>query len=601
MKPYCSGSACDDVTISGDHNANGIFDADDVQRFMGVPDDASRTAKYWTFDGNPLVSSGSWSQPKYMHWIKANGRMIRNEGGSGDNSGWGFFTWEDMEIAQTSELTWQGGNFYDTGCPGGQAFTFFLQRSSGDLTFVRNKFHLACQTVFRLNNHYSGGYTIRIDDNEFFNVGSSLDLNNFSGGSTFVYSFQRNYLHDVSLSSFDLGISNATVADNIFACEGVYRVESDWRCKAAFNVGDDNCDTCLDCHDITIERNKVYGRGESGTSGGWFNEGIHICSDLGSRSNPNVTIRNNLVWHIRSFDNLNCGSAANAGIVVTSPDPVTIINNTVFDSTNGIVIARANHTVKNNISARNGIAFVECNDAAGIYSYNNFHNTSGTIVCQNDTTSDGCNGSTYACSGVGSFGSNNKCATPKFETCGYSTWCANLNSNEATWDLRLHSSDTSDINAGTTGVTEDFERQARDSQPDIGADEYGGTSPPTAVTATLSLSPPPPASGGVPVLKAGTYTVTLSSSIDLVAAPAGLVFTDSQGAGSPIPLSGAAGRTFTGAFVVGVAMSDGRGMFSLPADAMVDADGNTGNQITSGSDGSIDQTPPSAPVKPVAQ
>jgi len=483
MKPFCAGGTCDTVTISGDHNGNGLFDTDEPARAMSVSAAGFTDEKYWTFDGNPLVSSGSWNQSKFMYWTKFNGRMIRNDSGAAAGDGWGYFIWEDMKFSRTDQRLWAVTHAAEvTACIDASvsAYTFFIVDASGDLTFLRNEYSLACNSVFRLNNMGTSGHTITINDNEFFNTGGGMDLNTFSGGSNFIYSLQRNYLHDVSLNAFDKGVANATVADNIFACEGIWRVEADWSCRLAFRLGDDGCSDSVDSHDIVIERNRVYGRGESGNSNGNYNGGIHICGNMWAGGNPNITVRNNMLWHIRTFSgSSNCidDSGSAAALWIVSPDVITVENNTIYDTRVGIVIGSANHTARNNISVLASSAaseFTDCSDAAGSYIFNNLHDTAGNVACENSSAGT-CNGTQYSCAGIGGFGSSNKCVAPVFVKCDSATWCADSSAtSEEQWDLHLHSTDTADKDAGTSGATNDFDQQGRPqgSATDIGADEF---------------------------------------------------------------------------------------------------------------------------------
>ncbi|HYS04828.1 MAG TPA: right-handed parallel beta-helix repeat-containing protein [Candidatus Dormibacteraeota bacterium] len=121
---------------------------------------------------------------------------------------------------------------------------------------------------------------------------------------------------------------------------------------------------------------------------------------------------------------------------------------------------------------------------------------------------------------------------------------------------------------------------------DIGAVEYGAAVGPSA---TLVLSDPSPTA-------AGNVGLVLTTSASVVQLPGPLVFTASDSSTRTIVLSGAVpGTTFTGTLRVDTTIPDGPGTFSLPLNSLVDASGNLGNAIVSGSQTLIDKTPPAAP------
>jgi len=123
------------------------------------------------------------------------------------------------------------------------------------------------------------------------------------------------------------------------------------------------------------------------------------------------------------------------------------------------------------------------------------------------------------------------------------------------------------------------------SAPDIGAFEYGVIRP----TASISLTDPSP-------IKAGIIEVILTTSKNVAVLPTPLIFTASDHSTTLIDLQGAIpGTTFTGAFNVNDSIAEGVGYFSLNPDALVDEQGNTGNEIVSGIYVKIDKTPPAKP------
>ncbi|HEU5182515.1 MAG TPA: hypothetical protein VFW45_17140, partial [Candidatus Polarisedimenticolia bacterium] len=171
-----------------------------------------------------------------------------------------------------------------------------------------------------------------------------------------------------------------------------------------------------------------------------------------------------------------------------------------------------------------------------------------------------------------------------------------------TWDLHLASTDASCKDRGTTGSAQDIDRDTRAAPVDIGADEYMGapTGPPTA---SLSIaSAPVRPSDGAWLLKPATWSVTLLANRSLASLPTPLTFRDSSGATMLIALTGTLpGTTFTGTMVIGSAIPDGAGSFSLATGALVDTLGNTGNSIIQGSQAVVDKTPPSVPTHLIFQ
>jgi hypothetical protein len=112
----------------------------------------------------------------------------------------------------------------------------------------------------------------------------------------------------------------------------------------------------------------------------------------------------------------------------------------------------------------------------------------------------------------------------------------------------------------------------------------------STVSANVQLSDPSPTT-------AGTVTVTLITSQDVINVPAGFILTESDASTKSIMLSGAVpGSVFTGTLVVDTSVADGQGTFSLPANSLVTSTGVTGNSIVQGAQVLIDKTPPATPA-----
>jgi len=120
---------------------------------------------------------------------------------------------------------------------------------------------------------------------------------------------------------------------------------------------------------------------------------------------------------------------------------------------------------------------------------------------------------------------------------------------------------------------------------DIGAAESAAG----AVTGSISLSDPSPTA-------AGSVTVTLVTSAQVVQLPGPISFVASNGSVRSIVLIGTVpGTIFNGTLLVDSTVQDGVGTFALPLGNLVDGSGNSGNTIVSGSQTLIDET---APLRP---
>jgi PKD repeat protein len=128
------------------------------------------------------------------------------------------------------------------------------------------------------------------------------------------------------------------------------------------------------------------------------------------------------------------------------------------------------------------------------------------------------------------------------------------------------------------------------------------------VTKTVSVIPKDPAptasirANGPFPQQDGTYRVTLTTSSPVVKIPTVLLFIDSGGTTSTIPLTGEVpGSSFRGQLVKGPDLKEGNGCFALTPGALVDQAGHEGNNIVKGKIIKIDW-PPSVPqnitVKP---
>lgn len=241
------------------------------------------------------------------------------------------------------------------------------------------------------------------------------------------------------------------------------------------------------------------------------------CAAVCDYATANYVVENNIVYGIQAGYGGDAGGAV--GIKIESNVPVTVQNNTIYYSAIGLQLdgppwgQATAHVAKNNLVVRS--FDVEDNSdteevrvcLAGVGSsvtYNDFSDPNGHAVtrtctvrhnnsdclgsnnpwpCCDSGVGNGkcscgasiCAGTTNLCAAVpGSFGSNNICQVPIFQTCDSSTYCTpgTVTNNRISWDFHLTDPQAC-IDAGTTGASDDIDKDTRpfNVAPDIGADE----------------------------------------------------------------------------------------------------------------------------------
>ena len=137
-----------------------------------------------------------------------------------------------------------------------------------------------------------------------------------------------------------------------------------------------------------------------------------------------------------------------------------------------------------------------------------------------------------------------------------------------------------------------FNGQTATITADLANDGASGTGQITAdyaPTAAITCNPSP-------VTQNTDVAVTLEASEDVVQVPTPLTITFSDDSTINITLTGQVpGSTFIGSFTVTDEVPDGQATFSLAEGALVDVNGNSGNEITSGETILVDRTAPPAP------
>ena len=506
ITPYCVGTACETVVLSGDSNNNNLWDPGvDADRFVSNVDCDGSTYvgghHYYRWLGDP---DGDGKPNLIME--KADFYMF---GLQQDARGW---------VVDGLELRYMAGRFFGGANPGsdgagqlgcsnnteGERGTAFnVARNSGDVTMTHNVIHHGCFAALRPINNCagqnqsctSGQNSMVFSNNTIYNMGAII--NGHQGRN---WTIRGNIAYDVFDGiSVEEQVVNVAIEDNDFSCRGQYMVNlngTSWKCRAAIIVNDgDNppSDGCADsggaegiciAKDIKIRRNRVWGAsysGESGNGKGFLLGGIGFFAHNTNGDLGNTVIENNMVWHVQQADDCTTGNfagnapndAREAGLAVYSPDQVVIQNNTLYDTACwGIMIGGGNHVVRNNlvvqsINRATGSDLPELvvmSNATGSTIQNNNLSPgsgSGSVVRICDT--GGLCSTSYTCAQVaGGIGTGNKCSATTF---------TKVSGVRSSWNLHLVAGDTANLNGGMAGVTDDIDRQARSGNPDIGADE----------------------------------------------------------------------------------------------------------------------------------
>jgi len=524
ITPYCVGSSCETVVLSGDSNNDGIFNP-------GV--DADRFVSDIDCDGSTYVGGHG-----YYKWLgdpdgdHAPNLVIEKVdfyvfGLQQNAPGW---------VIDGLELRYMSGRFFgplspgsdgagQVGCTnneGERGTAFNVSRNTASISMTNNIIHHGCFAALRPINNCAGnnqscvgGQTSMIfSDNTIYNMGAII---NGHQGRNWVITGNRAW------DNFDgIGIeeqvTNVLVEDNRLSCMGQYMVNlvgSAWKCRAAIYVSDgDNppSDGCADAggagglctaRDIRIRRNRIFGKsysGELSQGRGFLLGGIAFYAHNSTGDLGTSVIENNMIWHVQQADDCTSGNfyalapndVREAGLGVYSSDTLVIQNNTVYDTACwGLMIGGGSHVVRDNLvqqSVRHadGSDLPEVllmSDALGsTFMNNNLSPGTGTGTVVRVCDSTGVCSTSYACSQIsGSFGSGNKCLTTAF---------VRTSGGREDWDLHLGNGDTANLDGGVASVAEDIDRQTRVGLPDIGADERNtqDTSAPAAPT-QVQVSP----------------------------------------------------------------------------------------------------------------
>ena len=518
ITPYCVGTSCETVILSGDSNNNNLWDPGvDADRFVSNIDcDGSNYLgghHHYRWLGNPdgdnnlnlIIEKVDF----YVFGLQQDAR------------GW---------VVDGLELRYLGGRFFGGANPGsdgagqmgctnneGERGTAFnVARNTGDVTMTHNIIHHGCFAALRPINNCNGqnqscttGQTSMVfSDNTIYNMGALIN-----GHQGRKWTIQRNKAWDVFDGiSIEEQVVDVQIDENDLSCRGQYMVNlngSAWKCRAAIIINDGDgppSDGCADsggsegvciAKDIRIRRNKIWGMsysGESGNGRGFLLGAIGFFAHNTAGDLGNTVIENNMIWHVQQADDCTTGNfygnapndAREAGLAVYSTDTVLVQNNTLYETACwGIMVGGGNHVVRNNLV----VGSVKRSDTSDLPELVLMSNATGSTV-QNNNFSPGSGSGTvaricdtagmcstsYTCAQIaGGLGTGNKCAATTF---------TKVSGTRDTWNLHLVSNDTANLNGGIPGATNDIDRQARSGPPDIGADELftQDTQPPAAPT-----------------------------------------------------------------------------------------------------------------------
>lgn len=571
------------VTLTGDTNGNGVADPTEPDKFLdGTGNGANRAWWVW----QDLI----WDRWKTIVFYI-------NEGASN----WTFSNIEVKHLGHPDGTSlpyfWNDVDMYDASGGGGvcdnqvNSYIFKVADLAGPLIIQNSRFHHVCGFAHRDTVNDSTAGSLLMVNNEYYNLG--VVSNDFIGRNT---TYRGNNIHDVFDGvGIEENMKDVVVEDNTVSCPGAYRVSKDGRCGIGIKVTDGDNGTGGTTKNVTLRRNKLYSLIDGvygGTAAGYWMTAI-LFNATNSTESINSVIENNMIWHVWTWDN----TPPNGGAITVNSNrnEITIQNNTVYDSTYGMTLdaktAGVAYTVRNNLLVRankNGQNFVElwvgANAANSVITFNNLNPDGQADPVMN------LGGVTYKCSQMATFLTGNKCGPTSF---------VRVTGAVPGWDLHLASSDISDKSVWMTGPTLDIDQGPRSLPGDIGADEFGSVlslAPTAALSVTSAGGQPSPTRNGIYQLKAGTYTVLLTTTGPVTVLPTPLALTDNAAHVVPILMSGSIpGSQFTGTFTIGGPVVEGAATFSLPTGALNDGLGNLGNQITSGGTALIDMTPPSPP------
>ena len=490
IEPYCIGSSCETVVLDGDADADNTYDSGEATHLVNT---GSCVAGVFSGKGD-YIWDGDPPNTGTAHIIvqKAVTALVYDQGlPSGKTN-----------LYKGLELRYQGDTLFpctgddcdnvandgvgvtpgagSVGCVQFDSGAFVVTRELGTVTMTKGRYHHLCFAALRSNNNCNGtqasgctdGVTaLNFTDNEIWNAGAVTNSHQARNAL-----FARNYAHDTQWGiGFEEQYVDSRIEDNRVACLGEYDVNSTGgevgKCTVGIEVTDgDNppSDGCADVGgnegvctttNVIVQRNKVYQAGN-----GKFTTGIKFVAHNSSGTLGTSAVVNNMVWNVQKSSSCTSGDAETS-LAVLSVDPVLVESNTVYGSKCPVTLGGAAHTFIDNLvtSGVNSEFLVTASAASSDITYNVLYDTSGTIATVN--------GAAYSCATVPTIQNNNRCSA-----CAFAALPTGPASN---WDLsavlHLSPSDAVCRNTGTSGPTDDIDRQDRTGVTagvtDVGADE----------------------------------------------------------------------------------------------------------------------------------
>lgn len=504
IQPYCNGSACEDVALSGDTDADGVFDAGEPTAFFANAGGGSALAdlSWWTIDGDPAATG-----TKHLMLYRWGGGNLFNlnctyHGGSetgnptDETDGVNDVVIKNVILRAIGQRMWGLGDLHATGCYAGQDGYVFRAACVGGSLLIDNVAgdHL-CAMVTRFNFNPNTAADIVVEDSTFDTFYQGTNDHNFENGRiaqgipsdghvTYRRNTWRNYVGAIGIENH---MRNVVIEDNLFDC-GTTPADSctnGYYCQSAIDVNGGDTPMCTGGSCMTdlvdIRRNRILP--SKGTADGVGIQGAGIRINVNSRTGSfsHFVIENNMIARTEvAFGNSFVTGRGAIDIKSTSTG-IQVLNNTLYKCAFPIAVEGAAQTLINNLVSHAGygsggnvaLYLIGAAASSSTLTSNDFHTLSLGAALQ-------VNGSNITCGNVSTVGTGNRCTAGNFIDVG------NLSSSR--WDLHIRFPNVGVIGAGSaSGSATDFDGQSRPLQGsyEIGADE-------TPFTAIDQDSQPPP-------------------------------------------------------------------------------------------------------------